>query len=285
MTPEIIESDSGWPYTKAKTAVLTAAASVLNDQGPRAATLKNIASRAGITEPAIFRHFDGVDGLFSGLYSAFERMYRRFEEAYVSGEKGLPRFRAAILAMADTFASSREYAYILLHAEQVFRGYPELRAKIAELKRNDERLAIDCVAEGQSLGEIRGDVDASTVASSTLGWFSIIALAWVESSFSFDIREECAARWEDTERLISAHPAPRSAEQANRSRSAGIVARSSSAAKRAAKTAAKAAAKTPAKGGAKPVAKNAAKTANAPGRAKSAKASGSAKTAAATRKK
>ena len=89
MIPEIFSTDSAWPYSKAKTAVLAAASAVIREEGPRAATLKNIATRAGITEPAIFRHFEGVDGLFGGLFSAYERVYERSAEAFAVRRQGL----------------------------------------------------------------------------------------------------------------------------------------------------------------------------------------------------
>jgi len=222
MTPEIIDSDSGWPYTKAKTAVLTAAASVISEEGTRAATLKNIATRAGITEPAIFRHFEGVDGLFNGLFSAFERMYSRFEAAYGSGQQGLPRLREAMSGMAMAVAASRDFAYILLHAEQVFRGYPDLRKKVVELKKKDERLALECIEEGISSGDIRSDVEPASIAASAIGTFYLVCLAWIESGYAFDLCEESAARWDDIERLISAKPLPRSAERPARARSAAL---------------------------------------------------------------
>src|SRR5512145_738827 len=125
MTSDIILSDADWPYTKAKTAVLSAAAAVIREEGPRAATLKNIASRAGITEPAIFRHFDGVDGLFEGLFSVYERIRARFDAAYRAEGKGLPKLRAAVASVVDSLAASGDFAYLVLNARQVFREYQE----------------------------------------------------------------------------------------------------------------------------------------------------------------
>jgi len=203
MTPEIIAVDPSWPYTKAKTAVLAAAAAVIREDGPRAATLKNIAGRAGITEPAIFRHFNGVDGLFGGLFHAFERVYQRFDEVYHTKESGMARLRTAILSIVDYLAASRDFAYILIHAQQVFRGYPDLRRKIGEYARKDEENALSCITEGVSRGEIRGDVDPLTLASTIIGTVYITAIMWLDSGFAFDLREVCDARWEDLERLIS----------------------------------------------------------------------------------
>ncbi|HET7839555.1 MAG TPA: TetR/AcrR family transcriptional regulator [Rectinemataceae bacterium] len=203
MTTEIISRDPEWPYSKAKTAVLTAAASVICESGPRAATLKNIAGRAGITEPAIFRHFEGVDGLFEGLFHAYERVYRRFDEAYHGDERGLARLRTALLSIMDYFAASREFAYILLHAQSVFRGYADLKRKTVEYSAKDRANAVACIAEGIDRGEIRGDADPQSMAVSVLGAMSMTVMTWIESSFSFDLRELAERRWDDIEVLIA----------------------------------------------------------------------------------
>jgi AcrR family transcriptional regulator len=210
MTPEIILSDPDWPYTKAKTAVLSAAAAVIREEGPRAATLKNIASRAGITEPAIFRHFDGVDGLFEGLFHVFERIYQRFDAAYRAEGKGLVRLRSAIHTIVDCLGASHDFAYILIHARHVFREYPELREKISEYNAKDQKNAMACIEEGVKSGEIRSDVDPSSIAVSLIGGIHMIAIQWIESGYAFDIRQVCNDRWEDVERLIATKPPSRS---------------------------------------------------------------------------
>jgi AcrR family transcriptional regulator len=222
MIPEIFASDPSWPYSKAKTAVIAAASAVIREEGPRAATLKNIATRAGITEPAIFRHFEGVDGLFEGLFSAYERVYQRTASAFSAEGKGIAKLRAASVAMVGNIAASQDFSYILLNARHVFRGYPDLKAKVAENDAKDHGAVLACIAEGMKSGEIRSDIDPVSAASSLIGSIYVAALVWIESGFGFDIREVFADRWDDFERMIAAKPAPKSreAKAAARDRSA-----------------------------------------------------------------
>jgi|GEM_PF-910370 len=293
MTPEIILTDSNWPYTKAKTAVLSAAAAVIREEGPRAATLKNIASRAGITEPAIFRHFDGVDGLFGGLFTVFERIYQRFDEAYRSDGKGLARLRAAIHSIVDSLASSHDFAYILIHGRQVFREYPELRDKISEYNAKDQKSAMNCIEEGVKMGEIRSDVDPSSIAISLIGGIYMIAILWIESGYAFDLRQVCLDRWEDVERLIATKPSSRARDPkeaaAAKARFAAIFSAKPARASKASKTsrAAKSAKAGAGKQGkpAKRVPARAAKAAKAAAPKPSASRKASAKAAAAKKKK
>ena len=210
MTPEIFITDPSWPYSKAKTAVLTAASAVIREEGPRAATLKNIASRAGITEPAIFRHFEGVDGLFAGLFSAYERVYERSADAFSAEGKGMSKLRQASVALVGNIAASQDFAYILLYARHVFRGYPELKAKVVENDARDQGNVLACVTEGIKAGEIRSDVDPVSVAASLIGGVYSAAMMWIESGFGFDLPAIYADRWDDFERMVAVKPAPKS---------------------------------------------------------------------------
>jgi AcrR family transcriptional regulator len=212
MTPEIFTSDPSWPYSKAKTAVLAAASAVIREEGPRAATLKNIASRAGITEPAIFRHFDGVDGLFGGLFSVYERIYERSSAAFLGEGQGLGRLGAACSLLVDNIAASRDFAYILIYARHVFRGYSDLKSKVTENDSKDQAQILDCINEGIKSGEVRSDIDPVSAAVSLLGSIYLSAVMWIESGFGFDIREAYDDRWDDFTRMIAAKPAAKSRE-------------------------------------------------------------------------
>jgi AcrR family transcriptional regulator len=222
MTPEIFTTDPSWPYSRAKTAVLTAASAVIREDGPRAATLKNIATRAGITEPAIFRHFEGVDGLFDGLFSAYDRIYERSASVFAAEGKGMAKLREASFAIVGDIAASRDFAYILVNARHVFRGYPELKAKVVAHDVRDQGAVLACISEGMKSGEIRSDIDPASAASSLIGGILVAAVIWIEAGFGFDLLEVFGDRWDDFERMVAAKPAPkpREAKSAARERAA-----------------------------------------------------------------
>jgi len=208
MTSEIILTDQDWPYTKAKTAVLSSAATVIRQDGARAATLKNIASKADITEPAIFRHFDGVDGLFEGLFSVVERIRDRFDDAYKNaGGKGMARLRAAFTAIVESLAASGDFAYLVLHAREVFREYASLRDKAAEYEIRDYKNALACVEEGIKSGDVRSDINPALIVAALTGSLSAIVSQWLESGFAFDLKQIWQERAVDIERLAASSKA------------------------------------------------------------------------------
>jgi AcrR family transcriptional regulator len=204
MSIDISLIDADWPYSKAKTAVLIAAAGVIREQGPRAATLKNIAHRAGITEPAIFRHFEGVDGLFQGLFSVYERIYGRIIAVHRNEGGTLDGFRSAVHAATEVMAASRDFAYLVLNADQVFSGYPELKARSREMRSHDERFAMESLERARAKGEIRADATSESVAFAAMGILHITTVMWLDSEFSFDLCGLCDRRLEEFLRLVRA---------------------------------------------------------------------------------
>jgi AcrR family transcriptional regulator len=200
---DFIDSDPTWPFSRAKTSVVRAAAAVIREQGPRAATLKNIASRAGITEPAIFRHFEGVDGLFEGLFFVFERQFRKLSLAFERPDHGIERLIGGARGTVEIFAASKDFSYLLLHAEHVFRGYENLRNRIIELRSTDQAAAYDALEEARALGEVRTDVASPAIAIALFGAIHLSVHAWIESVPDYDLIPRANERIDGIRALIS----------------------------------------------------------------------------------
>ncbi len=184
---DMIDTDPTWPHSKAKTAILRAAAWVIRENGPRSATLKNIAARAGITEPAIFRHFDGVDDLFECLFELFERMFTRLTEAFDREDRGMDRLLGGIDRVGSYFASNRDLAYLILQAEHVFRGYPEFKERLHELRRIDNAKVMTVLVEARDLGQIPADADLGTVGMAFFGIVFLTMFDWMENPGDKDV--------------------------------------------------------------------------------------------------
>ena len=194
MNVDFIDSDPEWPYTRAKTAVIRAAASVIRENGPRAATLKNIAQKAGITEPAIFRHFEGVDGLFEGLFFVFERLISRISACFDRPEKGFARILAATKSALELFGQNKDFAYLVLHAEHIFKGYDGLRKRLGELRRVDKETALSAFDEAAEMGELRKDILPRMAALTIMAILYFTVQGWVESDAELDIVERAFGR-------------------------------------------------------------------------------------------
>lgn len=176
-----------WPYSKAKTALLKAAATVIRERGPRAATLKNVAAKAGVTEPAIFRHFDGVDGLFESMFTVAELFRRRFVELFAEGgSSGLGRLESAFVACLQAAKDYPEYASLLAAPDPTFRQYEEL---VPQLSATDAALAsavAGCFKEAKAAGQLAAGAEPEALANAALGSFGLILERWAKDTAGYD---------------------------------------------------------------------------------------------------
>lgn len=192
-----------WPYTKAKTALIRAAALVMSEHGPRAATLKNVATRAGVTEPAIFRHFPGVDGIFAALCDTLDLFHDRFDELLGEKTGGLARFEHGLRHSIATLAANPEYAYLVVHAESVFREYPELMRRVSVRRRRFMETVEAAFEEARSLGELKEGLEAAHAAHLACGSFTFAALRWLEHPALGDPLASADAVWASLRKLLS----------------------------------------------------------------------------------
>jgi len=204
MNPELLLADPDWPYSKAKTAVLLAAASVIREQGPRSATLKNIARKAGITEPAIFRHFDGVDGLFSGLFSVCEMFFAKAAKVYGASGPGLEGYLDSTAEVLRILSSGGDFAYLIFFSAQVFSGYEDFRIKTRQLKLQDESFGIATLGQALERGELKAGLSVENLALALMGIVHMTTVSWLESDSSFDLAEVCLQRLRGLFTLLSA---------------------------------------------------------------------------------
>jgi AcrR family transcriptional regulator len=193
-----------WPYSKAKTALLRAAALVMREDGPRSATLKNIAGKAGVTEPAIFRHFDGVEGVFMSLFNVVELYFGHFDGLYSSAELvGLDRLEAAYLGILETLKDNADFSYILVQPDPIFRQYPKLKQRLVELRMRDKASVVDCVKEARSKKQLLPTTDVETFSMSLVGASMILLQTWINDVNAFDLVKEGKKLWNNLKTMAA----------------------------------------------------------------------------------
>lgn len=180
-----------WPYSKAKSALLRSAAVVMRERGPRSATLKNIAGKAGVTEPAIFRHFDGVDGVFHSLFTVSELFYGKFVECFKDEEYvGLDRLEASADRILAILKDYPDFAYIIAKPDPIYRQYPKLKTMLEKLDAALKAAVLECLKEAKAAGQLVPAVEAEAYATALIGALFQVMYAWVENIDSYDPRKE-----------------------------------------------------------------------------------------------
>lgn len=199
-----------WPYSKAKSVLLRSASQVMREGGPRAATLKNIAGKAGVTEPAIFRHFDGVDGVFQSLFNVVELFFNEFQSYYrTEGLVGLDRLESAYLKIFSTIKENEDFCYLLVQPGPIFSQYEKFRDRLIDLKARDKQSVIECMKEAKAKGQLLPGVDTGAAAMALTGASLLVLQTWTDNPDSLDPIKEGKKIWSGIRMLIQNPDAPK----------------------------------------------------------------------------
>lgn len=175
--------------------IVQSALDLAAEKGLANVTTQDIATRIGIAQPTVFRHFPSRDAIFraamefvaAGLFKALEGVF----SADLPADQRLQRMLERQLA----FISKRRGVPRLLFSDRLHLEDPELKATVRRiLERYTERVAA-ILHEGKASGCFRSDLDEVETARLIAATFQGLVMRWSLSDFSYPLESERDALW------------------------------------------------------------------------------------------
>ena len=156
----------------------------------------------GISEPAIYRHFQSKMDIILNILSQFKSSIKsNLEKMNVSDKNALNALEAYFTDHFREFSKNPVMSAIIF-SEEIFRNDKQLSEKvfsIMELVRENFTLIIE---RGQKNKEIRDDIPKEQLVLISMGTLRIIIKRWRLSNYSFDLHSEGLKLWNALKYLI-----------------------------------------------------------------------------------
>jgi AcrR family transcriptional regulator len=150
------------PVADTRERIISAAESLFAERGYTATTTRAIAERAGVNEVTLFRHFDSKLGI---LRSITDRFAERSAARAVHALPGPEDTRATLLALArNEIEVSLESGGVALRLAFDAPSVPEIAELMGEGPGANLQALADYMTLRQAAGDLRGDIDAMTLA-------------------------------------------------------------------------------------------------------------------------
>lgn len=177
-------------HTERQQEIIENALSLINEKGIQGLTIKNLSKRLGITEPAIYRHFENKIQI---LVSILDLLKKNTSGIFVDE---ISRDVSATLKVEllfekhfQSFVRMPSMASVVF-SEEIFRNEEMLTDKISEVIEQNNRDLFMILEDGQKKGEIRSDVDAGHLVILIMGSLRLFVKKWQYSGFSFNLETE-----------------------------------------------------------------------------------------------
>lgn len=163
---------------------------LIADKGIQGFTIKNLSKEIGVSEPAIYRHFNSKTDILINILNNFKEMSVSMSEMLVDNTgSAIEKIEFMFSKMIGVF-SEQPSVISVIFSEEIFKNETVLKEKINEIQ-NIQLLNIEnIIHKGQAEGNMRTDLDKSSLALMFMGALRLLVKRWDLNNHSFSLKLE-----------------------------------------------------------------------------------------------
>jgi len=163
---------------------------IINNYGIQGFTIKNIAKAIGISEPAIYRHYESKIDILLAILEDFQNLsYNMFQNAAVASVSSSEKIALVFRNHFNAFLVRPSLSAVVF-SEEIFRNEETLKNRISQIMDQNRLILTDIIIMGQQKNEIRTDIEAAELALMTMGSLRLLVKKWQMSGSGFKLEEE-----------------------------------------------------------------------------------------------
>jgi len=176
--------------------IIRATIQLMADEGAHNFSIRKVASRIGVTEPAIYRHFESKDDLMINLATYISRNWHElFGELKTQHLPFVEQTRVIFREVMNYLDDNREFAKTLL-SSNLFATDSGMTGVLLQLKDDGMARFSEFLEIGRAGGEVRADIDTVSVTNVFFGSIWWVVTNWISDNFEGDLAERWQKVWE-----------------------------------------------------------------------------------------
>ncbi len=163
---------------------------IISRKGIQGLTIKNLSKEIGISEPAIYRHFDSKTAILLAILNSFKDTSLMLAGMMHNNEDpAIEKISFMFSKMLDTFSSTPAIVSVFF-SEEIFKNEEELKNKILEIQNINQLTIETIIAKGQAQKDVRSDIDINNLAVIIMGAFRLLVKRWDLNNYNFNLKAE-----------------------------------------------------------------------------------------------
>ena len=176
--------------TERQTQIIDESINLIAKKGIQGFTIKNLSNAIGISEPAIYRHFDSKVNILVAILDNFVDQ-ANFLSAKMSESNmtALQKITFMVEKMIDMFVKSPPMVSVIF-SEEIFKNEEILKNKIVKILNKNEETIEQIISNGQKNNEIRSDINVKCSALFVMGSLRLLVKRWDLNNYNFKLKKE-----------------------------------------------------------------------------------------------
>jgi len=169
-------------------AIIEAAIEVFSEKDFKAASISEIAKKAGVADGTIYQYFKNKEDLFFSIPIEKTNEFRSQLELHLAGITGaFNKLRKFVWYFLYFFRTNPEYGRILMLEMRVSKSF--VKTETYGFLKQSVSSVLDIITEGQKEGVIRTDADIYILRHFILGTLEHMVTRWLIKEEKYDLLE------------------------------------------------------------------------------------------------
>jgi AcrR family transcriptional regulator len=175
--------------TERQQEIVRMAMDIVSTEGLSNLTTKNLAKRMGVSEPALYRHFENKVAILAGVLEYFRVNTETVFSQHIVDE--MPAFEKIATFFRNNFRSFTENPsfVVVIFSDELYRSEPSLSQAIGAIQQGNRARLLGILEKGQQVGDIRTDVPKEHLALILMSTLRNFVNNWHQSDRSFSLTE------------------------------------------------------------------------------------------------
>lgn len=168
-------------------AIIDEALNIIHDGGYEALSIRELATRVKISEPAIYRHFLNKEDIILGILTRISDFDQKLIKSINKKNTALEKLNEFI-NFHFIFLEKNKQMTSVIFAEEIFTQSDILKEKLMKILKHRKKLIVDIIESAKSENKIK-EVDAVELSKIIIGTIRMSVLEWKLSNFSYSLIE------------------------------------------------------------------------------------------------
>ncbi len=170
--------------------IIDEAIKIIDEKGIQGLTIKNLSKAIGISEPAIYRHFESKTDIIIAIIDILKETAEFFAQM-ITGRSGTAMEKISFMLnnIISVFKENPSLVSVIF-AEEIFKNKPDLKEKILWVLNKNEETIENILIKGKEEGNINEDLNVQSLALIIMGSFRLLVKRWKMEDYNFDLERE-----------------------------------------------------------------------------------------------
>ena len=160
---------------------------IISKRGIQELTMKNLSSELGISEPAIYRHFESKQKILIAVLDSFKHQNKLINENVpLEGETAFQHLLRSIEMIMKRINKYLAMSAVIF-SEEIFQNESELSEMVMKIMNTTVDFFAELIEKGHKDNSIRCDIEKEELSIIVIGSIRQIVTVWRLSGFSFDL--------------------------------------------------------------------------------------------------